>query len=136
MTTLATMVSKAQKVNDDKEIQKAVENLRLAMISGNRDQLAKVASGDLSYGHSGGHVENKEEFIEKIASGKSQFTSILLSEQTIKISGEVATVRHNLKAETNNDGVPGTVNLHVLSVWRRKQGEWKMLARQAVKLTH
>lgn len=136
MTTLSVLVSNAQKVNDHKDVAKAVEALRIAMIEGKRESLAKIAFDDLSYGHSDGHVENKAEFIEKIVSGQSKFTTIDLSEQVIQVTGDVATVRHQFQAATANDGVPGTVNLHVLTVWVKRKGEWKLLARQAVKLAH
>ena len=51
----------------------AVEKLRLAMISGVREELESIVDDSLSYGHSGGAVEGKAEFVEKIASGKSDF---------------------------------------------------------------
>ncbi len=111
----------------------AVEKLTAAMISGERIALEAIASGNLSYGHSGGHVEGKVEFIEKIATGKSDFVSIDISEQTIKVTGKTAIVRHILTAVTNDNGKPGNVKLKVLLVFSKEQGEWRMLARQAVK---
>ena len=117
----------------DKEVGEAVEKLRIAMVEGNKEKLSAIASDDLTYGHSGGSVENKAEFIEKIVSGKSDFVTIDLTGQVIKVTGDVATVRHNLMAATSNNGVPGEVNLHVLTVWLKQKGEWKLLARQAVK---
>lgn len=136
MTTLVSTLAFAQSKKEVKEIEAAVEQLRVAMINGNRESLADVAADDLSYGHSGGHVENKGEFIEKIASGKSDFVSIELSNQTIKIVDNAAIVRHDLAAVTSDGGKQGNVNLHILTVWQRQRGKWKMLARQAVKLTH
>jgi ketosteroid isomerase-like protein len=111
----------------------AVEQLKEAMLSGDRIQLEKFVSDHLSYGHSGGHVEGKSEFIEKIASGKSDFVSIEFTEQTIHITGKTAIVRHVLNAVTNDGGKPGSVKLKVLLVFSKEQGQWKMLARQAVK---
>lgn len=113
----------------------AVEELRTAMISGNQDDLNAIAFDQLSYGHSGGHVEGKKEFIEKIASGKSDFVTIELSEQTIMVVGKTAIVRHSLIATTNDNGKPGTVKLKVMLVFQKEKGKWLMLARQAVKLT-
>jgi hypothetical protein len=113
----------------------AVEKLRTAMISGERAALEGVASDSLSYGHSGGKVETKAEFVEGIASGKSDFVTIDLSEQTISVTNNVAIVRHVLTATTNDGGKPGNVKIKVLLVWLKEKGQWKMLARQAVKLT-
>ncbi len=113
----------------------AVEQLKAAMVSGVAEQLNSIVSDKLSYGHSGGHVEGKKEFVEKIASGKSDFVTIELSEQTIEISGKTAIVRHTLNATTNDNGKPDTVKLRVMLVFQKDKGKWVMLARQAVKLT-
>ncbi|HRG26022.1 MAG TPA: nuclear transport factor 2 family protein, partial [Chitinophagaceae bacterium] len=41
----------------EKQVAAATEQLRIAMLDGNRAELEKLASGKLSYGHSGGLVE-------------------------------------------------------------------------------
>lgn len=114
-------------------IEKSINRLTDAMISGDRAALNESVSDALSYGHSGGHVEGKEEFVEKIASGKSDFLSINVSEQTISINGGTAIVRHNLDAQTNDGGKLATVKLKILLVFTKDNGDWKLLARQAVK---
>ena len=118
-----------------KSVVDAVEKLRAAMISGDRSALEAIASDSVSYGHSGGNVQNKAEFVEGIASGKSDFVTIDLSEQTVSVMNNIAVVRHVLTATTNDGGKPGNVKIKVLLVWVKEKGKWKMLARQAVKLT-
>lgn len=129
-----TISMKAQN-KDSIAVVAAVEQLRLAMISGIQDELNAIASDQLSYGHSGGHVEGKKEFVEKIASGKSDFVTIELTEQTIMVVGKTAIIRHALNATTNDSGKSGTVKLKVMLVFQKEKGKWLMLARQAVKLT-
>ncbi len=120
----------------EKQVADAVEQLRKAMVDGGRTALENIATTNLTYGHSGGHIDDKKEFVEKLASGNSDFVTIDLSEQTITVTGKTAIVRHVLNASTKDKGKePGTVKLHVLMVWVRESGGWKMLARQAVKLT-
>lgn len=114
-------------------VDKKVAALRLAMIDADGKALKALSSPMLSYGHSGGHIENQAEFIEKIASGKSDFVTMDLSEQTISISGDTALVRHILNADIKDGGVANTIKLGVLLVWQKQQGEWKLLARQAFK---
>lgn len=118
----------------EKAVANAVEQLRNAMVSGGRPALESIAHDKLSYGHSGGAVEDKAAFVEKIASGKSDFVSIDLSEQTISVSGKTAIVRHVLNAKTNDAGKPGEVHLRILLIFQKDGGKWKLLARQAVKL--
>jgi ketosteroid isomerase-like protein len=118
-----------------KAIENAVNQLTSAMISGDRLELSKIVLEHLSYGHSGGHVEGKEEFIEKIASGKSDFLTINISDQTIDITGNTGIVRHTLNATTNDSGKPGIVKLKVLLIFKKQQSAWKLLARQAIKFS-
>ena len=119
----------------EKEIETAVEKLRLTMIDPTADGLKSITSKDLSYGHSSGLMENQTEFIEALVSGKSDFKSIVLSDQSIALSGKnIALVRHKLKGETFNAGVVGALNLGVLLIWSKEKGEWKLLARQGFKL--
>ena len=118
--------------NDTAGVAEAVEALRQAMLSADRAKLEAVAADALSYGHSSGCVENKEQFVAAIVEGRSVFRSIALTEQTVATSGDVAMVRHILSAETADGGRPNTVRIGVLLVFQRQAGGWKLLARQAV----
>lgn len=121
---------------DEKAVADAVEKLRQAMIRKDRATLENLAADSLSYGHSGGKVENKTSFVENIASGKSDFIKIDFSEQTISVVNKNAIVRHTLHADTNDGGKPASIKLKILLVWVKEKGEWKLLARQAVKLVN
>jgi len=119
---------------DETAVTQAVESLRKAMVDPEKSALDKLAAEDLSYGHSNGNIQNKAEFMDALISGKSDFVSIELTEQTVKVVGNTALVRHHLSAATNDGGKPGTVKLSILLVWQKQKGEWKLLARQAVKI--
>ncbi|MFN7119617.1 MAG: nuclear transport factor 2 family protein [Saprospiraceae bacterium] len=113
----------------------AVETLRQAMVDANKTVLEAITAVELSYGHSSGKVENRAEFIEALTSGKSDFVSIQLHDQTIKIvDKKTAIVRHRLSGETNDNGKQGTVNLNILLIWQQQKGAWKLLARQAARV--
>ena len=118
---------------DETAVAAAVETLRKAMVDGDRASLEKIAAPELTYGHSSGKLEDKAAFVEAIASGASDFVKIELTEQTIKVVGDVAIVRHKLAADTNDGGKPGNVKLAILTVWKKQGAAWKLLARQAVK---
>lgn len=119
---------------DEKAVASAVEKLRKAMVDADSVMMDKLTSSVLSYGHSGGHVDDKAEFIQKIVSGKSDFVKLELPEQTVSISKNTAVVRHKFNATTNDNGKPGEVHLSVLQVWQKQHGQWVLLARQAVKV--
>ena len=118
----------------EKAVANAVEQLRNAMVDGDSLILDKLTLPQLSYGHSGGHIDDKTEFVHKLVSGASDFVTIELLEQTISVSKNTAVVRHKLNAATNDGGKPAVVHLAVLLVWQKQHGNWKLLARQAVKL--
>lgn len=92
-------------------------------------------SDDLSYGHSGGKVDTKASFIADLVAGRSDFVSITITEQTVKVvDGQTAIVRHTLAADTLDSGKPGKVALKILGIWQKQGGDWKLLARQAVRI--
>lgn len=120
----------------EKAVLEVVEVFRTAMIDGDKTTLEKVTSEFLSYGHSSGRVENKQEFIENIAGGKSDFITMKLSEQVITVTNKkVALVRHILDADINEGGKPNTIKLKVLLVFQKEKAGWILIARQAVKVT-
>jgi Domain of unknown function (DUF4440) len=119
---------------DEKKVAEAVATLRQTMIDPDRAVLDKIIHQDLSYGHSSGTIETKAMFIESLVSNNSDFKTIDLTDQTIKIVGKNAIVRHKLFAETANKGVPNTAKLYILMVFTKVKGSWILLARQAAKI--
>ena len=132
MLIVMVMVLNAQS-KDETAVANAVEQLRKAMIDGNKSELENIVLDKLSYGHSSGYVEDKTEFVDKIVSGKSDFVTIGLKDQTIRVNGKTAVVRHKLDATTLDNGKPGEVHLSVLLIFQKENKQWKLLARQAVK---
>ncbi|HKA45340.1 MAG TPA: nuclear transport factor 2 family protein [Burkholderiales bacterium] len=110
----------------------AVESLRKAMVGADKSALEKLTAPELSYGHSSGRLENKAEFIEALTSGKSGFSAIELSDQTVNVVDKVALVRHVFLGTRRKEG--DKMKLSILTVWLQQQEQWKLLARQAAKL--
>ena len=123
-----------ESTKDDKAVAAAVESLRKAMIDPDKAVLDRLTLDQLSYGHSSGMVEDKAAFIGALTSGKSDFVTIDLSGQTIVIVEKTALVRHILSATNIDGGKPGQIKLSVLLIWQKVKGEWRLLARQAVKV--
>ncbi|MET0635692.1 MAG: nuclear transport factor 2 family protein [Chitinophagaceae bacterium] len=116
-------------------VEAAVADLTKALINADSSSLAALFMDQLTYGHSSGIVENKQQAIERLITGKSDFVTIDLSEQQVQVLGKTAIVRHIFSATTNDGGKPGDVKIKVLQVWQKVDGKWKLLARQAVRLT-
>ena len=119
---------------EEAAVAQAVEAFRNAMLKADRAQFEALCANQLSYGHSAGRVETKTQFIDAATSGRSTWKFITLTDQTIQIVGNTAIVRHTLTGETERDGKTNPVKIGVLMVWQKQDGQWKLLARQAVRL--
>ena len=104
------------------------------LLKADRAQFEALTAEQLSYGHSGGRVETKAQFIDAATSRRSTWKFITLTDQTVQIVGQNAIVRHTLTGETERDGKTNPVKIGVLMVWHKQNGDWKLLARQAVRL--
>jgi ketosteroid isomerase-like protein len=119
---------------DEAAVTQAVEAFRNAMLKADRAQFEALAAEQLTYGHSAGRIENKAQFIDAATSGRSRWKFITLTDQTTQVVGNTAIVRHTLTGETERDGKANPVKIGVLMVWHKHGGDWKLLARQAVRL--
>ena len=107
----------------------------MAPVYAAKDKLGALVANELSYGHSGGKIDTKESFIDDLMTGVSDFLTITISDQTVKVVGDTALIRHALAGDTHDKGKdPGKVNLKILQVWKKQGGQWKLLARQAVRI--
>lgn len=118
------------------QVEKAVARFTKAMEDSDIKTLSRMTSPKLTYGHSSGKVETKQEFLQTFKSGATDFVKINITGQTIDVSGTTAIVRHLLDADTNDNNKPGHVTLKVMTVWQKQDAGWVLLARQAVKPAH
>ena len=135
LSLLIITIAGTAQAKAEKKIAEAVSALHQAMINKDKTALEGLVADKLSYGHSGNLVENKAEFIDKIVTGKSDWITMTISDQIISISGKTAIVRHVLTGKTNDSGKTGDVHLRVMHVWQKTKSGWKLLGRQAVKIT-
>ena len=112
----------------------AAETLRALMVDPVKQQLENLLADSLNYGHSSGHIDTKQQFIEKLTSGKSDFVSIYITNQTVQMYKNTGIVRHDLTGVTNDGGKASNVKLHVLTVWIKRGNRWLLVARQAIKI--
>ncbi|HEX8061483.1 MAG TPA: nuclear transport factor 2 family protein, partial [Cyclobacteriaceae bacterium] len=80
LIVILILISVSSLYAQDADVAKAVETLKQAMLDGKREALEEIAHENLTYGHSSGLIEDKKTFVEALASGKSDFTSITLSD--------------------------------------------------------
>lgn len=120
---------------DEKAVEAATSFLVKALESGIKADLEFIVSDKLSYGHSNALIEDKKAFVDALTNGSSDFVTIKTSNQTISVVDNHAIVRHRLDATTLNKGVSGEAHLHVMMIFKKEKGVWKLLARQATKVS-
>ena len=121
--------------SDEAAVKDSVEALRKALLVADKAQLEQLAAAQLSYGHSSGKVQNKAEFVDGVVTRKAVVKSLDFPELTVAVAGDAAIARHLYVSESETDGKPNNVRIGVLAVWQKQDGNWKLLARQAYKLS-
>jgi len=120
--------------NDEAAVNAAVAALTTAMLQADGAALGRLVADQLSYGHSSGMLETKAQFIDVIASKKTIYKSISLSEPSTVVAGDNAIVRHIFTNTTETGGKTGSISVGILQVWQRQDRGWRLLARQAFRL--
>jgi len=134
LAILAGVQPAAAQSGDEAAVAQAVETFRKAMLASDRSQFEALCANQMSYGHSGGKIETKKQFIDDATSGKSVWKSLNLSDQSIQIVGNNAIVRNILTGDLESGGKITPIKIGILWVWQKQDGLWKLLARQAFRL--
>ncbi len=119
---------------DEAAVTQSVETLRKALLEQDKAKLDQVASTQISYGHSDGRVETKDQFITGVMTRKQTVKSLAFPDLKVTVVGNAAIVRHIYLAESELDGKATTTKIGALQVWQKQDGGWKLLARQGFRL--
>jgi hypothetical protein len=119
---------------DEAAVTESVEILRKGLLEADRTKLEQVTSAQISYGHSDGRVETKEQFIHAVMTRKQVVKSLAFPELKVAVVGDAAVARHIYLAESEREGKATTTRIGALQVWQKQNGSWKLLARQGFRL--
>jgi hypothetical protein len=112
----------------------AVLKLDKALIEKDTVTLKQLLHKNLTYGHSNGWVETKEDVIKDLTSGKLVYYTIKSDSITWKTDANWASMRSKTKVEVSVNNNRSELNLHVLEVWLKTNKGWQLIARQSTKL--
>ena len=96
--------------------------------------LNELVSESVSYGHSGGNVEDKKAMVTNAVASKTEYKNRNFERVSIQVNDKTAIVRHNFRAISINDGKEAPLDLTILQVWKKESGKWRLWARQAVRI--
>lgn len=123
--------------NEERKITEALLNIHKAIfVEKNVQALESNIANVLTYGHSGGKIEDRKEMIENIANSKSVYSNMNATVLSVNMQGKTAITRYLLTGtETKPDGKSNELKLNILQVWIKEKKVWKLMARQAVKVS-
>ena len=124
----------AHSPSEQADIAKSVEMLRMAMLDADEQALMGLMAPELSFGHSNGIVQTRNEFVQSIVTEQEVFKSLVLTEHRYSVVGKTAIARHGFGADLVINGSNLSVQLGELQVWDKKPLGWQLLARQAFKV--
>ena len=113
------------------ELVGAIEGLRRAFVNADQAALNAFMHPNMSFGHSNGLIQTREEFVRSVVSGAEVFNSLNITQHDNRIVGDMAIARHRFIADITFQGKDISVDLGELQVWRRTEGSWRLFARQA-----
>jgi ketosteroid isomerase-like protein len=126
--------STGAEAGDEESVAQSVETLRKAQLEADRSKLEQVTATQVSYGHSDGRTETKEQFIHGVMTRKQTVKSLDFPELKMAVVGNAAIVRHIYLSQSELDGKATTTRIGALQVWQKQDGGWKLLARQGFRL--
>jgi ketosteroid isomerase-like protein len=122
--------------SDDEAVMTRLKAFRDAQFARDASALAALVADELSYSHSDAHIEDKATFIKNATSGNSKLLSLEYKDPWVRVVRDAAIVRFHwiAESETIPAGKKSKTNLHILMVWQKQDGDWKLLARGSTKL--
>lgn len=120
--------------NDSLRLVGAVTDFHGNLVSRRLDRILQETDPRLTYGHSNGWVESREDLIRNIEAGVMRYEAFAADSLMVAFSARTAQVRFLADIRAALNGAPPVdYRLRVLEVWVRRGNRWLLFARQAVR---
>ena len=106
----------------------AAEDARFAaMVTADPEEIRRRLAADLVYAHSNGQVENREELVDTIVSGRMRYVEVEPSERDVDFAGgSTAIVRGRGRFRVKAGETPLDLRLRYLAVYVLTEGTWQL----------
>jgi len=119
---------------DSVKLKNAMQQLDKALLEKDETVLRSVLHSDVSFGHSNGWVQSKNDILNDFTSGKLTYNKVENNSSAIVvISKKYATVKTNTNAEGVVNGTAFKLTLHIMQFWIKTKNGWQLIARQSAK---
>jgi FKBP-type peptidyl-prolyl cis-trans isomerase 2 len=128
---ISAIVANAQ--TSEEKLAQTLKEFHQALVNKNTVSINQQTDKILSYGHSNGWVETKNDMIKNLETGYIKYNSIKEDSLQVTVNGNLGHARFVGDYNVTLNGNTVTFHLKVLEVWVRKGNRWLLFARQAVK---
>ena len=119
---------------DSVGLKNAMQQLDKALLQKDEKTLQTVLHKEVSYGHSNGWIQSKNDILNDFASGKLIYNKLENNSSAIvAISKKYATVKTSTNAEGVVNGAAFNLRLHIMQFWIKTKKGWQLIARQSAK---
>ena len=106
-----------------------------SLMENNDSKILELFSDDVSFEHSNGRIQNKDDFKKDFESGKVKYQSVKQTElKEFKIKNKFANIRRIIAVKGLYKNETFEMKLSVLEFWIQQKGIWKLWSRQSVKI--
>lgn len=118
---------------EEAKLATTLKEFHQSLVKKNTVSINQQTDKALSYGHSNGWVETKNEMISNLETGYLSYNSFKEDSLQVTVNGNVAHARFIGNLNVTLKGTTSDFRLKVLEVWVKKGKRWLLFARQAVK---
>ena len=118
---------------DQQKLTATIKEFHQALVNKNTVSINQQTDKALSYGHSNGWIETKEEVIKDLETGLIVYHSYKEDSLNITMNGAMANARFVADISATLRGNTTNFHLRVLEVWVKKGKRWLLFARQAIR---
>jgi hypothetical protein len=105
-----------------------------AMLAADVPELERGLADTLSYGHSSGQVQGRQELIDEMRSGVRKYRALTTEDVVARAYGCAGVVTAKAHADVEFRGQPLSFNMRYTATYSRQHGRWLLVAYQSVKL--
>ena len=118
----------------DSEITQLEQQRIAAMMAADTATLDRILSPDLSYTHSSGKLETKEQFLDGIRTGALKYKTVAPEGLSVRLYDSTAVVTGRCHFQVEAEGRPLDLQVRFTDVYVKRSGAWQLVAWQSTRL--
>jgi hypothetical protein len=119
-----------------RQVMAAEEARTAALDHSDVSALERIVGDDLTYVHASGRVDTKSSYLAAIRSGQLHYISWQAKNLQVRVLGNTAVINGEYAVRVTDSRVqrtPFDINILVLSVYARRDGQWQQIAWQSTR---